>query len=131
MDSESRSFAARMALADARRRRVLAVVLAMAGEGPVAICEHLAMDRRQIRDDLTAMGRKDLTYQFWAKTMRGGRVGQLIASEVENLAGESRDQVCKVLHRRPGSIARALHREGRHDLAAPFDRLAWRERVNA
>jgi hypothetical protein len=53
--------------------------------------------------------------------------------EVEDLMrwGSPPDQIARALRVTPASVARAMHREGRHDLAQPFDRLAWSRRKAA
>lgn len=54
----------------------------------------------------------------------------IVVSDVAHLltAGESPHQVARILARKPGTLARALERAGRRDLASPFNALAWAAR---
>ena len=53
------------------------------------------------------------------------KIRDYYVEEVEHLLsfGVSPDQICSKLSVQPASLARALHREGRHDLASPIERL--------
>ena len=64
-----------------------------------------------------------------------GRVGHpkrrdVYAEEVEDLRsyGSSPEDILTALGLKPGTLSRALYREGRADLAHPFDRIAWAQR---
>lgn len=54
----------------------------------------------------------------------------MYADEVEHLTslGMSPHAIAKALDTTPSNLARALYREGRNDLAHPFERAAWAAR---
>lgn len=107
---------------------MVAVVLDLPDEDPWTICEHVAVPPRVLARMLAVAGRPDLAAPFRAAAAERMRVPDLVAAEVEALAGSSVREVCAALGRTPATIARALHRAGRHDLAHRFDREAWAQR---
>lgn len=56
--------------------------------------------------------------------------GPIYVEEVVFLrsCGTSDHEILHALHVTPAALSRALYREGRKDLAAPFARIQWRER---
>lgn len=110
---------------------VLAVILDLPDEDPETICHHIAMTPRQVAQALHDVGRLDLADQFMF-FRRGVRPGhhrrEDVAVDVEALAGESPEEVCRHLDMTPGAIARALYRAGRHDIAGPFEAADRRSR---
>lgn len=48
--------------------------------------------------------------------------------EVEAMSGVDPARICYALGLKPGSVAKAMYRAGRPDLAAPFNALDWHSR---
>lgn len=57
------------------------------------------------------------------RTLRGYRTSEETLALVREMAGRSVAEMCAALDRHPDTVARALRRTGRHDLALPFDRV--------